>query len=131
MNKNKSLKWGLVIISLFLIFVGCKEQRVDWNGLVKTENGVEVVINPKEPLYSENIFALEKDLSIGDGKGQEYTFSWPRQVAVDDDENIYVLEFREALVKVFDKNGKFIRKIGEKGNKPGELEAPASLNLHE
>lgn len=130
MNKHKSLKWGFIFISIFLISMSCEEQRVEWNGIVKTENGVEVVINPIEPLYGENIFALEKDLTIGDGKGQEYTFSWPRQVEVDDNENIYVLEFREALVKVFDKNGKFIRKIGEKGNKPGELEAPASMFIN-
>ena len=88
-------------------------------------DGVTVVKNPKEPIYSEDVFSLEEELSIGEAEGKdEYMFSRLWYLAVDDEENIYAMDQGETHVKVYTKNGIFLRAIGEKGEGPGELLNP-------
>ncbi|MDH5385785.1 MAG: 6-bladed beta-propeller [Candidatus Aminicenantes bacterium] len=87
-----------------------------------------IVKNPKEPMYGEDVFSLEEELSIGEAEGrEEYMFSQIRSIAVDDVGRIYVLDAREAHVEVFDQDRSYIRTIGRKGQGPGELSFPLSL----
>lgn len=52
-------------------------------------------------MYSENVISLKKELSIGDVEGKkEYIFFQKRNIAVDDEENIYVLDKKEFHIKV-------------------------------
>lgn len=114
-----------LVFSVLLILASCGKRRATWGGTVEEIDGVAVVKNPKEPMYGEDVFSLEEELSIGEAEGPaEYMFSQIRSVAVDDEERIYVLDEKEAHVKVFDLNGKYIRTIGRKGQGPGELQLP-------
>jgi hypothetical protein len=54
-------------------------------------------------------------------------FSQIIDVGVDDDENIYVLDFIEFHIKVFDKYGEYKTTIGKKGQGPGEIQRPVNL----
>lgn len=86
---------------------------------------MKVIINPKEPLYGEYVFKIEEDLVIGVKEGKkEYMFSRLWYLAVDDEENIYAMDQGETHVKVYTKNGTFLRAIGEKGEGPSELLNP-------
>ncbi len=129
MGVDKKVKMKIVTfgITLFLIFTFsvCSSQKAEWQGTIEEVDGVTVIKNPKEPMYGEEVFSLEEELSIGEAEGpEEYMFSRIRSVAVDDEERIYILDTTEAHVKVFDKNGKYIRTIGRKGQGPGELQSP-------
>jgi hypothetical protein len=85
------------------------EQKAKWKGKIETLNGIKVIKNPKEPLYGKDVFSLAEELSIGKaGRGEEYIFSRIRSIAVDEKESIYVLDTKEAHVKVFDKNGDYV-----------------------
>jgi len=118
------------ILSVIIILFSCQKQKTEWKGTIEEENGVTVVKNPKEPIYGEDVFSLEEELSIGEAEGrEEYMFSRIRSIAVDDAGRIYVLDSKEGYVKVFDRNGIYVRTIGKKGQGPGEFTIPLSVSI--
>jgi hypothetical protein len=128
-HKNKLISI-VFFLSVIIILVSCQKQKAEWKGTIDEENGVTVVKNPKEPMYSEDMFSMEEELSIGEAEGrEEYMFSEIRSMAVDDAGRIYVLDMEEAHVKVFDQNGTYIRTIGKKGQGPGELNLAFTIQI--
>jgi len=128
-SRNKVISIVLFLL-VFVMLVSCRKQKAEWKGSIEEVEGVTVVKNMKEPMYSEDAFSVEEDLSIGEAQGsEEYMFSEAQSVAVADDERVYVLDSKEAHIKVFDRNGEYIKTIGKKGQGPGELQRPASLRI--
>jgi len=128
--KLKQLANPIFIMALSLIALSCTQQTAKWQGTIEEVDGVTVVKNPKEPMYPEVVFSLEEELSIGDVEGEEeYMFSLPTSIAVDDDENIYVLDSKESHIKVFDKKGVYQKTIGRRGQGPGELQGPLGIQI--
>jgi len=120
----------IVFLWMIFIFASPVQQKASWKGTMEEIDGVMVVKNPKEPIYEEDVFHLEEEWSIGEeGKGDEYIFSEARDIAVDAEGKIYVLDTREAHIRVFDTNGKHIKTIGNKGQGPGEMSSPSSLQI--
>ena len=127
--KNKNFIYSIILfLSVFIIIVSCRQQKLEWKGTIEEVDGVTVVKNPIEPMYGEDVFSLEEELSIGEVEGrEEYMFSQIGNLAVDDEENIYVLDRKEFHIKVFDKDGEYLRTFGRKGQGPGELNRPSSI----
>jgi len=122
----------ILILLLFIIFIptACQKQSTEWQGSISEEDGVLVVKNPIEPIYSEPLFTVEEDLVIGETEeGDEPVFLQVRGFAIDENENIYVLDMKEANIEVFNKNGEYLRTIGKKGEGPGELGLPTTILL--
>ena len=70
----------VLFLSVIIMLVSCGRQKSEWKGTIEEENGVTVVKNPKEPMYGEDIFSLEEDLSIGEAEGKkEYMFSYKKR----------------------------------------------------
>ena len=91
---------SVVILSIIILFISCSQEKTEWKGTIAEVDGVTVVKNPKEPMYAENVFVLEEELSIGEAEGnEEYMFSQIRDIAVDEEERIYVLEIKESHIK--------------------------------
>jgi len=115
----------ILFFSVFIALVSLGGQKTEWKGKIEVENGVKVVKNPKKPIYGEDIFIIEEELSFGDDEEDEdYMFSEVSHITVDNDGRIYVLDRRESHVKLFDQEGKHVRTIGRKGQGPGELNNP-------
>jgi len=128
MSTKNSVASIVLFLSVFMMLVSCGKQHSEWKGTIKEVDGVTVVKNPKEPIYGEDVFSLEEELSIGEAEGrEEYMFSGIRSMAVDDAGRIYVLDRKETHVKVFDRDGTYIRTIGKKGQGPGEFIMPLSV----
>jgi len=53
-----------------------------------------------------------------------YLFSQIWSAACDAEGNVYVLDYKDACVKVFDQSGKFLRKMFREGRGPEEIEVP-------
>lgn len=125
-------KQALIITIFVFIFFSTSSARAQ-DVKIKTENGIQVVYNPKNPAPlpgTLNQLILREDLCIGDEEGvEDFIFSQIRSVQVDEEENIYVLDSKEACVKVFDKNGKHLRIFGKKGQGPGEIQYPFRMYL--
>jgi len=127
MNKNKALIISFLTLSLLMLvlFNSYGQKFSEWKGSFETEEGVSIVMNPREPIYGEDILWIKEELVIGVAEGrEEYMFYQIRDIAVDNDGLIYVVEGRSAHIRVFDKNGKYIRTIGRKGQGPGEFQMP-------
>jgi len=129
--KNKTNVISIVLfLSVFIMLISCEKQKAEWKGIIEEVDGVTVVKNPKEPMFVEDIFSLEEELSIGKAEGrEEYMFSEIRSIAVDDEEKIYALDILAAHVKVFDQSGNYIRTIGRKGEGPGELNLAFTIHI--
>jgi len=127
--KNRvSLIFPLIII--IVCVVSCEKQKTGWKGSIEEIDGIPVVNNPKEPLYGEDAFILEEELSIGEAAGkEEYMFSEIVALAADAEERIYVLDYEECNVKIFDGNGRFIQSFGRQGQGPGELYLPRTVSI--
>ncbi len=121
----------IFILTVTFSLIACGEgqnKKVEWKGKIEKENGVIVVRNPREPLYSGEVLSLHEELSIGEAKEEKrYILIRPWYIAVDDEERIYVMDQGDSQVKVFDKNGSYLRKIGKKGEGPGELQNPNEI----
>jgi hypothetical protein len=127
-------KIKVVSIALFLsalmMLVSCQKQKAEWKGTIEEEDGVTVIKNPKEPIYREEVFSLEEELSIGEVRGrEEYMFSEIGTIAVDDEERIYVSDRKETHIKIFDKDGVYLITIGRKGQGPGEFERISGMQI--
>jgi hypothetical protein len=104
--------WALLILS------GCGE-KTESKASVEIVDGIEYVHNTGTPLHPDKTVTFEEELSIG-GEESEM-LSQPARFIVDQKENIYVSDYQDQAIKVFDPNGKFIRSIGRKGEGPGEF----------
>jgi len=122
---------SLVLILLVSIMVSsCKSQKAEWKGTVEEVDGVTVVKNTKEPMYREEVFSLEEELSIGAAEGaEEYLFLNAYEVAVDNRERIFISDLRGVHIKVFDKFGNYITTIGRKGQGPGEFGQVTNIQI--
>jgi hypothetical protein len=122
-NMNiKIIYLSFVIPFLIISCISCSQQKTEWQGSIEVVDGVTVVKNPKEPMYKEDVFSLEEELSIGVAEGaEEYMFLDARKVVVDNSERIFVSDFRSVHIRVFDKFGNYVTTIGRKGQGPGEF----------
>lgn len=122
----------ILILSVLvsIIFISCKHQKDEWQGTIEEVDGVTVIKNPIEPIYGQDVCFIEEELSIGEAEGrEEYMFSQLEDVGVDDEENIYILDFKEAHINVFDRNGEYLRTIGRLGQGPGEIQRPLNFDI--
>jgi hypothetical protein len=122
MNKIASL---FCLMSL-LICCGPKQAQVE----KIIEDGVEVILNHLEPYKvtgEPSNLVLEEELRIDFEKPEfeESGLREPDYVDADSMGNIYVVDRRRVadyFIMKFEKNGKFIKDIGRKGQGPGEIQ---------
>ena len=122
-----------VCLSCLLFLSSATASPAEDKIVIKTENGIPVFYNPKNPAPpggSPRSLTLQHDLTIGeDDTDPNSMFSELRSIQVDDEENIYALDMKEIKVKVYDKNGKFLRSFGKKGKGPGEIDTPIRMEM--
>ena len=81
MHNKKNVAPIILFLSFLLVFVSCQKKEAEWKGTIEEMDGVTVIKNPKEPMYGEDVFSLEEELSIGEAEGKEkYMFSPIRMV---------------------------------------------------
>lgn len=118
----------LLLILVISVFYG--NQKAEWKGKLEKKDGVIVVKNTKEPIYDENVFGLEEELTIAGEEGNaEQMFLNIISVDVSEDGTIYVLDGKAANIKVFNSSGGFLKTIGRRGQGPGEFARPESFSI--
>jgi len=65
LKNNNFILLNILFLSVSIIFLSCSQQKSGWQGTIKEVDGLIVVKNPIEPIYKENVFRLEEELSIG------------------------------------------------------------------
>ena len=121
----------IVFILSILINTAFSGQKAEWKGTIKEEDGVTVVYNPQDPIYKNNIFNIEEELSIErkSTKPKEEMFQNIVSLVIDDTNNIYILDKKAANIKIFNKDGNFLKIIGRRGEGPGEFVRPENVAL--
>ncbi|MCJ7580071.1 MAG: 6-bladed beta-propeller [Candidatus Aminicenantes bacterium] len=117
----------ILSLFLFLLFLGLGEAQK-----VKTVDGVIIISNGKKPNPQKGVpskIRFKEDFTIGAGDDPDKSFSEVSSFEVDDDGTIYVLDFKDVKIKIFDKTGKFVTLFGEKGQGPGEFDMPAGIHF--
>jgi hypothetical protein len=117
-------------ILILVLFFSCAHEKPWWQGTITEENGVTVVKNPKEPVYTDDVFTLEEEMVWGQKTDSpDHFFASIRALQVDEDGNIYVLDFQDCQIKIFDKEGKFVQAVSRKGQGPGEIQLPLTMEI--
>ena len=93
------------------------------------ESEIKYVRNPSNPLYGELTLLLIEDLSIGGEEDEKSSFYRGVDLAVDDTENIYILDKGNCRVQKYDLRGNYLRSFGRKGQGPGEFLSPTTICL--
>lgn len=98
----------LILISLLSFNISCEKET--------QEGDIEVIINESKPLNPSFSLKFEEDLSITEE-------GWyPVDIAVDDEENIYVFGEKEMFIYKYDSQGNEIfKKVFPKGQGPGDF----------
>jgi hypothetical protein len=122
----------VVVLALALILAvvwGCKGAPA-WKGSIETADGVQVVRNPKAPMYPQGALVLQEELTIGVAEGaEEYSFVRLRGIAINEQGDIFALDQRKPRVDVFGSDGRHVRSIGRRGQGPGEFQTPFFIAL--
>lgn len=126
----KKIEWlasCLLTAALFSTLLLAQEVKIE------KIDGVIVVHNPKKPVALPGLpstLKFKENLQIGIESGDEnYMISQLNSIQVSEKEEIIVYDGKEIAIKIYDKNGKFIRKFGQKGQGPGEIQAVSYINL--
>ena len=121
----------VAVVSTFaLTFISCRDHSTRWGGKIEERDGIVVVENPASPIHRNAALSLEEELSIGrEDAGEEYLFSDITGFDASDEGSIYVINRPDANVRVFDRNGLFLKTIGRKGQGPGEMEMPVYIQI--
>ena len=99
-----------ILISSLLFNISCANKKEARDG------DIEIITNEDTPQNPSLSLRFEEDLSITRGGW------WPAEVAVDDEENIYVFGEAENFIYKFDSHGNEIfKKVFPKGQGPGDF----------
>jgi len=102
-------------------FDGKIEQK---DGITYIQNTDKGLLKGKLDLQFNEVLTIGSENDVGDG-----ILVMPFDIKTDLNENIYVCDWMEDFIKVYDKNGKYIRKIGSRGQGPGELQEPQAIEI--
>ena len=130
-KRGLSMKKGgsfILILCVAFLSIGSNVRKPRPRANVEIIDGIECIHNPDTPLYPDKTVTFLEELSLGgeDQDGDVILYE-PFFFNVDADDNIFISEFRDQVIKVFGSDGKYIRTIGAKGEGPGEFQGISSL----
>jgi len=123
--------FGVIVI---VMFVSCSSEKGDETRTItpekSSEENVETISNTSEGLWDEDkTIKVEEELIIGKEYGEEAEmFRYIRGITFDAEDNFYVNDSYELVVKIYDDRGKFIKSFGREGGGPGEFETIGDIH---
>ncbi|MCP4157038.1 MAG: 6-bladed beta-propeller [bacterium] len=122
----------LLVIIMSIMITNCTKKN-EVNHTIEVVKGIKIFKNKNIPADKSLTFNLKELFQLkgvdenSDETPAEEELFWPRFLDIDSANNIYVIDYAAVTVKVYDKNGTFIKTIGRKGNGPGEFQTPYAL----
>ncbi len=124
----KNTKRGIAAISLMLLFTfsTANSQKVE------TVDGIRVVHNGDQGKWGKDSkIRLELVKTLGDinAEDENIAFYMPSDIVFDAQGNWYILDTGNHRIQKFSPDGKYLDTIGSRGQGPGEMSYPVSLDI--
>jgi len=133
-----SLNWAMVhrlrayalpfIFAVLCIVPALQAQKIE---ITKLADGTTLIHNPKLPVPQPGgptRLLLKQDMIVGKRPGGGGPLiAQLRSVGVDEQENIWTLDWQDNKIRIFDKGGQLINTFGKKGQGPKELQNPSRM----
>jgi len=134
MRTMTRLLYSLIITGLTATIAvgtsGCgKREEAAGISIETRDDGVVVVHNPDHGLWrAGDAWEIEEIVRIGEVEGDEpYVFERIRDVHIDADGRIFILDGRAKQIRIFDSSGIHIRTVGRQGEGPREFQMPIGM----
>jgi len=92
--------------------------------------GTRTILNPE---YPRDGIITPKHVAMwsvgGENDPQGDLINRPQDIRVAAEGSVYVLDWKDVCVRIFDTNGKFVRAVGRPGQGPGEINLPCWIDL--
>ena len=116
----------LFILSLFL----CSCSRESEQTQIESINGIMYIHNTEIPSNTNKTVVFKKELTItGKNEKEQIILFNPGIFRVDNKGNIFIADESDQSIKVFDRNGKYIKTIGTRGVGPGEFQHFSDMSI--
>ena len=123
------MNWSKLFVLIVSILMSCGKSDEPYT--IEMKDGVNYIHN-HAPLWGDTLkVEIEFVQKIGDFDTEDdnYLLFHPKDVARDKSGNIYVLDAGNYRIQKYDSNGKFISTFGRKGEGPGEIMTPVSIEI--
>ncbi len=122
----------ILVAILACLFIGSllflPAHAAKWKGQETKKDGILHILNPSEPADEAKTVELKELWRIGgDTDDEDEFFGVISKILTDEKGNVYLLDSQLHLVKIFSKDGEFIREIGRQGEGPGEFTRPTGM----
>lgn len=122
--------WIFVLLGAALATAAVSNGQKEYPVATTITDGVKTVTNPDYPRDGRFEAGLTEEMSCGEeARPEAATLNKPLDIKVDNQGRVYVLDWGDVHIKVFDKDGRFLRTISRKGQGPGEFDMPAFFGL--
>ena len=119
-----------IFILIFLLILSACSKPSEYPVKIETIDGIKVITNPDYPRDGIVKYDLVEEINIGIEEGaDDYILNRPQDVKVSDNGTIYILDWGDVNIKVYDKNGTYLRTIGRPGQGPGEFDTPCNFDI--
>ena len=127
----KKMTLFLVMIVCILLMLSCTNKEEN-TVVVVDKDGIKNYTNTSIPSDPNSKLDLIKLFTItGENDDSLASFNKPVTMTADKDGNIYILDYSSESLKKFDKEGKFVKSIGRRGQGPGELSYPSFVAIYD
>ncbi|MCK5148597.1 6-bladed beta-propeller [bacterium] len=122
-NGHRLMQPVLLLIVMLCALVQAQE--------IVTENGIRYIKNKHSIQGASSDIELKYIRTYGglDAEDESEILYYPYDIAIDSLGSLYILDIKGPCVAVYDDNGNAIRKIGRKGEGPGEFAIPKGLDI--
>ena len=116
---------GRLLALLSLGMVGCAQGEPARTpaSITTTPSGIPQLISTSPAGWSDSTagWTVVETIRYGGPDGTPGDLVDPNQIALDDEGRVYVADTKPAVIKVFERSGRFLRTIGREGRGPGEF----------
>lgn len=125
------LKFCLILCLIALVpMASLSPQQKPYPVVTEVKDGVKTVTNPNFPRDGRFAAKLTEEMSCGgEGSPETALLNKPLRLDVDGQGNVYVMDYGDVNIKVYDGQGHFLRAIGRQGQGPGEFGGMVVFNL--
>ena len=119
---------ALVLVVAIVVVISARAHAGEWTGKVTTANGVKTVVNPAKGYAAPATVKLPELWRVGgDSEDEADLFGVIVDIDIDATGEVYLLDSQLSEVKIYSKDGEFLRSIGREGEGPGEFRRPVSM----